>query len=155
MARFKFRFEAVLEQRRGEERTRRLAVAALERQRLDIEAFIRDCQDQLTQEKQDLREYLSAERGGVAVDLRHVRLQAHASLNLVARAQQAVLKLAGVHSRIDAARLELLKATTRRRAVEVLRERALEAWKQEADRRENAALDELNVTRAARGEADA
>jgi flagellar export protein FliJ len=155
VAKFIFRLEAVLEQRRAEERTRRLAVADLERQRLDIEAFIRECAERLEQEKQDLRDHLGSGRTRASIDLRPVRLQAHASLQLVSRAQQAVVKLAGVHSRLDSSRLDLLRATTRRRAIEVLRDRQLEAWKMEIERRENQALDELNVARAGRGEAEA
>lgn len=154
MPKFVFRFEAVLGQRRREERARQLTVAQMERQRLDIEAFIRDCQQRIVQEKEDLRDQLGRQKAGAGVDLRNVRLQAHASLQLVGRAQQAVVTLAGVHSRLDAARAELLKAATRRRAVEVLKERQLEAWKQESERREARALDELIVSRAGRTEAD-
>lgn len=84
------------------------------------------------------------------VDLSAVRMQANASLHLVARAHQEVLRLAGVHQRIDAARLELLKATTDRKAVEVLKQRRYDAWKYEQDRREAAALDEIATVGASR-----
>ena len=66
------------------------------------------------------------------------------------RQRGAVVRLAGVHQRLDAARLALIKATAARRGVEVLRERRYEAWKREQDRAEAAALDELAVMRAAR-----
>jgi flagellar export protein FliJ len=79
-------------------------------------------------------------------------MQANASLHLVARAQQAVLELAGLHRRIDAARLELLKATTDRKAVELLKERRRREWVDEQRRREDAELDEINVMRHGRGE---
>lgn len=150
MPRFHFELEAVLEQRRAVERTRQLAVATLERQRMDLEDRIRDIQRQIVSEKQDLREALSI--GNLAVDLRHVRLQAAASLRLIGKAQHAVIQLAGVHKRLDASRLELIEATTRRKAVEVLKERRYEQWRSEEKRRENGALDELSVMRAARQE---
>lgn len=156
MAKFHFQLEAVLEQRRGVERTRQVAVAELERQRMDAEDRIRAFQRQIVVEKEDLRDALSPPAGGPhaagGVDLRHVRLQAGASLHLVAKAQHAVVQLAGLFKRLEAARLELVRATTRRKAVEVLKERRYEQWREEQRRRENAALDELSVMRASRQE---
>jgi flagellar export protein FliJ len=151
---FHFELEVVLEQRRAVERTRQLAVAALERQRMDLEDRIREFQRQIVSEKQDLREALSVggSGGGVAVDLRHVRMQAGASLRLVGKAQHTVIQLAGVHKRLEASRQELVHATTRRKAVEVLKERRFELWKSEEKRREDGALDELSVMRSGRQE---
>lgn len=157
MAKFRFELEAVLEQRRGVERGKQLAVAQLEAARMDLEQTIRGHQRQLVREKADLREHLTSARSSVestGVDLRTVRLQANASLHLVAKAQQAVLQLAGVHHRLDAARLELIEATTRRRAVEILKERRWEAWKETQNRREAAALDEMAIISASRQEDD-
>jgi flagellar export protein FliJ len=156
MARFQFQLEAVLEQRRSVERTRQVAVAELERQRMDAEDRIRGLQRQIVVEKEDLRDALSTPRPGAravgGVDLRHVRLQAGASLHLIGKAQHAVVQLAGLLKRLDGARLELVRATTRRKAVEVLKERRYEQWRDEQRRRENAALDELSVMRAPRQE---
>ncbi|MEM9560896.1 MAG: flagellar FliJ family protein, partial [Planctomycetota bacterium] len=59
------------------------------------------------------------------------------------RAQAAVVRLAGVYERLDRARLELLEAATARRAVELLRDRRLEAWKRDELRREQLVLDDL------------
>src|SRR5262249_51621641 len=95
---------------------------------------------------------LAAEKDGPAMlDLRGVRFQAGAALRLITLAQRAVLRLAGVHKKLDAARLELLEATTRRKAVGALRERRLEEWKHEEKRREAGAADEVSVMFAARG----
>lgn len=160
MARFVFELESVLEVRRGVERTKQLAVAELERQRLQIEDRIREFQRQIIHERRDLQAHLAAERSPAAghtdpvlapgVDLAAVRLQASASLHLVGKAHQEVLRLAGLHRKLDAARLELLKATTDRKAVEVLRQRRYDAWMAEQRRREAVALDELNTMRAGR-----
>ncbi len=150
MARFVFQFEAVLKQRRAVERARQLAVAAIERERLSLEETIRAMQRQIVREKEDLREQLLATRRGARVDLRSVRLQAGASLDAVARTQRAVLQLAGVHSRLDAARLQLLEAATKRKGVEMLKERRFEEWKAEQAAIESRMLDELSVMRASR-----
>lgn len=151
MARFVFELEAVLTERKAVEKRRQLAVAALERERSALEELIRECQQGILAARDDLRGYLDP---GHAVDLHSVRLQAGASLHLVARAQRAVLELAGVHRKIDSARLELLRAAIRRKAVEALRDRRHEEWTTEQKRREHAALDELSVMRAGRLEED-
>ncbi|CAG0999539.1 hypothetical protein PHYC_02784 [Phycisphaerales bacterium] len=151
MARFVFELEAVLTERKAAERRKQLAVAALERERSGMEQLIRECQQGILSAREALREQLDP---GRAVDLHSVRLQAGASLHLVARAQKAVLELAGIHRRIDAARLDLLRAAVRRKAVEALRDRRFEEWRTDQRRREHAALDELSVMRAGRTEAD-
>ena len=43
----------------------------------------------------------------------------------------------------------LLEATTRRKGVELLKEKRLQEWRDEENRREDALLDEIAVTRAA------
>lgn len=152
MARFVFELEAVLEQRRAEERAAQLKVATLERQRLDLEERIREMQRGAAREKGDLRAHASGSGGTALIDMRVLRMQAGASLRLLARAQQAAIQLAGVLARLEGARGELLAATTRRKAVETLRERRLAAWREDMNRRETAALDELQVMGAARRE---
>ena len=152
MARFVFELQAVLKQRLAAEREKQLAVATLERERADLEGAIRGMQRDLTQEKRELRDQLAAEKDRPAMlDLRGVRFQAGAALRLITLAQRAVLRLAGVHKKLDSARLELLEATTRRKAVEALRDRRFEEWKHEEKRKEAGAADELNVMLAARG----
>jgi flagellar FliJ protein len=147
MAKFKFQLEAVLRQRAAIERTKRLAVAALETERNAAEEEIRECQRSIDREKAMMRDML---RGGGVVDLRGVRMQAGSSLAMMGAASRAVYKLGGVQRRLELARAELLKASTARKAVETLRERRYEAWLDEQKRREDAALDEMAVIRGSR-----
>lgn len=146
--RFVFSLQPVLEQRLRVERERQRQVAELERDRLAIEREIAGYERAIIGERDDLRARLFQERSGERVNLAQVRQQAHASLGLIARAQRAVVRLAGVQKRLDAARLELIRAAADRRGVEVLRERRFEAWKREQERREALAMDELAVMRA-------
>lgn len=148
MAKFVFELEAVLTQRRAVERRRQLEVAAIERERGEIEEALRAIQARLRREKDELRAALDAGRAGAGVDLRGVRLQANASLHLISRGQQLVLRLAGTHHRLDAACLGLVDAAMRRKAVENLREKRREAWALEEKRGEAKVLDELAVMRA-------
>lgn len=142
MAKFRFELEAVLKQRLAVERQKQLALADLERQRLQIEDRIRGYQASITAEKQDLRQALSP---GSGVDPGHVRMQANMSLHFVGRAQQAVFQLAALHRRLEAARRDLLAATTSRKAVEKLKERRYEAWRAAEAVKQAAALDEIGV----------
>lgn len=151
MAKFKFQLEAVLRQRTAFERTKRLAVAALETERNAAEEEIRECQRSIDREKAMMRDML---RGGGPVDLRGVRMQAGSSLAMMGAASRAVFRLGGLQRKLDAARAELLKASTARKAVETLRERRYEAWLDEQKRREDAALDEMAVIRGSRAEQD-
>lgn len=148
MAKFVFQLEPVLRQRKAVEREKQLGVAELERERLAIEGEIREIQSQIRGEKDLMREQLSP--GSGAVDLRGARMQAGAQLRLVLAAQQAVIRLAGVHRKIDAARVGLIAATKARRAVELLRDRRFEQWKLEQQAREAAMLDEIAVVRGGR-----
>ena len=78
-------------------------------------------------------------------------MQANASLRLIDRAQRAVLRLKGVHDRLDAARLDLVGLTTKRRAIELLKEQRYEAWRRAVQKREQMELDEIAVLRHGRG----
>ena len=154
MVRFVFELEAVLEQRRREEETHQRAVAELERERIALEDEIAERRERIRGEHEALRTELGRVREGDTVfggvNVSDLRLQAHASLTEIARAEASVRTLAGLCERLDTARLGLLEAMTRRRALEVLRERRYEAWKLEGVRRENAEADDLTVLRAGR-----
>ncbi len=142
MAKFRFELEAVLKQRLAAERQKQLALGELDRLRLALEDRLRGFQQSISAEKADLRVALSP---GGRLDAVGVRMQANMSLHYVARAQQAVFQLAGLHRRLEAARKELLEATTRRKAVEKLKERRYEAWRLSEAAKEARALDELGV----------
>lgn len=152
MVRFRFNLQALLDQRSHVERQKQLAVAAIERQRADVQDQISARQAEIRSHKDDLRALLAPLRQGEGgVDLRTARLQANASLHVQARTQRLALQLAGVYKRLEAARHELREAATRRRAVELLKQRRFEAWKLNERRRESNELDEIATLRAARG----
>lgn len=145
MAKFVFKLQAVLTQRREIERRAQLVVAGLEAQRVELEGRIRRCQEGILAAREDLRVMLGS---GGGVDLRGVRSQAAASLALSGAAHQHVLTLSGIHHKLAGAREALRAAVVRRRAVELLRDAQREAWRRAEDRKDEGALDELAVTRA-------
>jgi flagellar export protein FliJ len=154
--RFVFNLEAVLDRRTALEETERRKVAELERERLALEDRIRAFQRAIGAARQDLRAELDSAgaRGAPArpVSLHAVRMQAGASLHLVTRAQQSVLQLAGVHRRLDTARLDLLKAAADRKAVELLKSKRFEEWKIACARAEARENDEIGVLQYSRNE---
>ncbi|MCA9303692.1 MAG: flagellar export protein FliJ [Phycisphaerales bacterium] len=147
MPRFRFNLQPVLELREREEREKQIVFASYERERVELEDRIRRCQSMMDDEKRVMRDALSA--GGV-VDLRSVKMQAGATLGHHLDAHRAVLELAGVFTKLESARAELIRASAARKAVELLRERAYEAFRKELDAREARELDELAVMRHAR-----
>jgi flagellar protein FliJ len=148
MAKFVFKLEAVLRQRRTEERDQQLAVAQIERARLSLESQLRGIQGTIVAEREELRLALTSKRVGFS----DIRLQAGTESALRRQAQRLVLELAGVHKRLDRAREKLVRASARRKAIERLRERRYEAWAEDRKRKEAASLDELNITHAQRKE---
>ncbi len=147
MPRFIFPFEVLLETRCRAEEDAQRAVAQIERQRLELEESLRRQQRNIAQDKDALRTELTG-----PLNMRGLRLAAHASLHLIRKAQQVVLQLAGLHQRLEAKRARLIEATRARRALELLRERRFEQWKKALNKAENAALDELSVIAFARKE---
>jgi flagellar biosynthesis chaperone FliJ len=168
VARFVFKLEALITQRRAAEREAQLDVARLESERLLLEATLREIRASLDLERDEWRTRLHGPATGPAtgrstglgtesstgpdgaqggVDVSLVRLQASASLHQVRKAQQTAVRLAGVLTRLEQARLRLVHAASERKAVERLRERRYEAWRFAEQKREDAALDEFTVMR--------
>ena len=149
MARFVFSLEPVLKARRRSEETSQRDVAGIERERMRLEEILRTHQRSLVSNKDVLRAGLTG-----LIEVRDLRLQANSSLQVMRRAQQIVLELAGVYKRLEAARNRLIEAARRRRAIEFVRDRRYEQWKAALNKAETAALDELAVIAAARKESD-
>ena len=145
MARFRFELQVVLEHRQRIEQERQKAVAELDTQRVGLETVIRRCQEGLATERVHTRTLLEGS------DLRGVRYQVAATTRLTATAQRAVLELAGVHKRLEAARAALLEAAKNRKAVELLRDKRWAEWMEREKKLEAAAVDELAVMRARHG----
>ena len=149
MARFRFGLQAVLDMREREERERRVVVARLEGERLELEGLLRGYQASMRSCKEAMRRALGAGDARM-VDGAALRMEAGSALSMQTRAHQAALRLGGVHRRLASARRALMEATRARRAIEVLRERRLAAWEAEEKRREGAMLDEIGTMGAGR-----
>jgi flagellar export protein FliJ len=141
VARFTFRLERVLELREREERSRQVALAAFERRRVELETQIRACAGRAREERALQAEMLSP--GGA--DVGAARSQAAAAVHEIARAQRLSIELAGVLRKRDDARAALARAMADRRAIELLRERAMDEWRAAESRREDRELDDVSM----------
>lgn len=151
--RFKFQLQPVLEQRERLEQEQQRRVGVLERERLALEDRLREIQSQVSAARGELRGHLGV--SGTAVVVRDVRFQAGATLALLVQAQSTALALAGAMKRLEAARTELLKATTARKAVQLLKERRYAQWRLELDKREAAQVDEIATGAFVRAQSEA
>lgn len=146
MARFTFQLEPVLRQRRRHEQDQQRIVAELERDRRRLEGRLRELQEAIAGSADDARAAMAA---GRALDVALLRRHVHARGGLERRAQTLAIELAGVLKRLEEARAELARRAAARRAVELLREQRLEAWKREQDRSQANQLDDLVQARLA------
>ena len=149
MAAFRFKLQALLDLRTREEDACRVAFGKLMGRKADIEQRLISHQQMIQAGKDSMRAGMVGE-----VDAMAMRLQSHAALGLMREAQAAAIALAGLSKRIATARSELDVARGRRRAVEVLRERRLEEWKLQEERREVAVIDELATCAAFRRDSE-
>jgi flagellar protein FliJ len=145
MARFRFHLEPLLTLRRRQEDLRRSTLAGLHEARRTLEDSLRRRQHNLTHGRDALRQGLLGQ-----IDLAMLRVEANARVQVMRQAQRSVLELAGLGKKIERASAELIEASRRRRAIEILKERRFEEWKRTVDRREQAELDELGGMTVAR-----
>lgn len=128
-----------------------LAMGACERARAAAEREARAIEDRVRAGREDWRDRLGSGSGGSGgVEIASVRMQAGATLRDLAELKRAALTQAAAERELERARVVLLDATARRRAIEELRERRLEEWKADAVRTEQRVIDDLVVSRPAR-----
>ncbi len=142
MARFQFKLDPLLRQRRLTEQGRQRDLATLERERIHIEDRLTSMQNQIHASQNDLADCLTG-----TVNAEAIRSQAAMSMQFDVLARKLALQLAEVYRRIDAARNILIDATKSRRALDLLKEQRLEAWKQELNRKEQLEADDLVSSR--------
>lgn len=145
MARFQFKYEAVLKQRQAAEDQAQRELARHLRHR----GILRD---RLARMQQDVREAKQQLGDGLVgrVDLERIRDFARYSGQVTLEAQQAVGELARIEQRIATARHTLTEAMRRRKAIQTLRDKHYRRWLAEQRRKETIELDEMAAQRYAR-----
>ena len=138
MAKFKFKFEAVLRHRIAVEDGCQRDLAKELRQRMILQDQVRQMQQTIVDSKRQLGDALVG-----AVQMPRIAVFARYRGQVAQRANALVARLAIVEKQIDGARLRLVEATRGRKAIEILRERHYQRWFREQDRRETVQLDDL------------
>jgi flagellar protein FliJ len=141
MARFVFRLESVLRQRKEIERQAQRQLAGVMAQMQELQHQLKGINDNVNDATADLRtnhllgpidlNYLAAHRRFIAATQRG--------------ALQLMQRMALMQRQIDEARGLLIAAAQRRKAVEKLRERQFDRWREDMARKENADLDETGM----------
>ena len=106
---------------------------------------MRSKQSQIDESKQATAGHLMGD-----LDMPDLRGHAVSTMRLMREAHRVLLELAGVHRQLEGSRARLADAAKERQAIEHLRDRRWEEWRDGQRRAEVALLDELAVTAVAR-----
>lgn len=138
MARFKFKYQTLLEHRETIEEQKQRELAQQLRGRMIIEDQLRLMQQTIRESKHQLGVGLVGK-----VDLDAIGRFASFTGHSAIRAQQLVGKIAEAEKKVTIARLALQEAMRQRKALELLRDKHLAEWKRDVARREANELDEV------------
>ena len=141
MAKFDFKLEGVLRQRKYVEQEKQRELAIRQSQFVELQGALSQLQNMVQQSNEDVRrnhlvgklnmEFLAAHRRF----LTGMQRQALGLMQRLALAQRAV----------DEARSELAEAAKQRKAIEKLREKQFARWREELAKREVAEMDEIGM----------
>src|SRR5262245_35531815 len=141
MAKFVFKLEGVLRQRKHAEREKQRELALKHRQLVDLQGHLQRLQQTVDLANSDVRVNRLTGRLDMGFLAAHRRF-------LTGRQRQAmgvVQKIALADRAADEARAELAEAEKQRKVIEKLRERQFARWKAEQSKRELAELDEIGM----------
>ncbi len=138
MAKFVFKLDSVLRQRRSIEDECQRNTAKLMRQRMILHDQLRQMQQSVTNSKRQLTEGLTGQ-----VDMDQISGFARFSSQVNLRANTIVRQLSQLETQVLEAQKKLLAAMRDRKALDLLRDKQLRAWQRVTRRRESARLDDL------------
>lgn len=138
MARFKFRYQTLLEQRRRIEDECQRDLAQHLRERMILTNHLRQMQQTISTSKQSLSQSLVGQ-----VDMNQIADFARYAGQTTQSATAVMRRLARKEQAISEARQRLDAAMRQRKAIELLRDKDHRQWQLETERRETAVADEL------------
>ena len=154
MAKFVFKLEAVLRQRKHVEGERQRALAIVQAQMAQLQSELRAVNETVQTSTTDLRENRLTGR----LDLHFLAAHRRFTLATQRKAMNLVQKMALVQRSVDEAQQALVEAMKQRKAIEKLREKHEQRWREDLARKEANRLDEVamqmsyeNVLRDAEG----
>ncbi|HVT80674.1 MAG TPA: flagellar export protein FliJ [Phycisphaerae bacterium] len=147
MARFRFKLEALLEHRQMVEKEKQRRVAQIQQEIQVIQRQIQDAQMRIALENRTLG---TRELTG-RLDMTYIATEKKYVGNLQLKIVYAFQKIVEIEKTLAVARAELLEAAKARKVIEKLREKQLARWREELERKEAAAMDEIGTQLAVRG----
>jgi flagellar FliJ protein len=139
MPRFKFTLEALLRQRKRLERQRQRDLALLQRDMRQLEEELRQLGASMASTTQLVRSRMVGK-----LDMAFLAAHRRYLLSMQMKGQSLMQRMATLKPQIENRRGLLLAAAKDRKAIEMLRQRRLEQWQAEQNRKENAELDEIS-----------
>jgi len=141
MAKFVFKLEGVLRQRKHIEQEKQRQLAVKQLQLVELQNTLRQMQQTVQATNDDLRNNRLVGRLDMEFIAAHRRFLTGMQRNALAMAQRIAL----AQRAVEEARVELAEAAKQRKAIEKLREKQLERWRADLSRRELAELDEIGM----------
>jgi flagellar protein FliJ len=141
MAKFVFRLEGVLRQRKHVEREKQRELALKQRQLVELQGHLQQLQQTVETANNDVRRNRLTGR----LDMGFLAAHRRFLTGMQRQAMEMFQKIALAARAVDEARAELAQAAKQRKVIEKLRERQFARWKAELSRRELAELDEIGM----------
>ncbi len=141
MARFVFKLEGVLRQRKHEEQQRQRDLAEKQLQLAELQRSLQQVQQNVQAANDDLRSNRLLGRLDMSFLAAHRRY-----LGAMQRQGIGLMQRIALGQRlVDESRIQLGEAAKRRKVIEKLRERQFERWRSQINRRELEELDEIGM----------
>jgi flagellar export protein FliJ len=141
MARFIFKLDGVLRHRQHVERQRQRELAAAQAAAALIEADLRALDLSMQESLADLRQNRLVGK----IDLAFLAAHRRYLLSVQRRAGGLLQKLTEAQGKVHAAQRAFAEAATARKAIEKLRDRSRERWREQLSRREMTETDEIGM----------
>lgn len=139
MAKFKFNLQGVLRQRKLVEDQRQREFGEVQRQYAAMEAELRAMDETMRAATDDLRQNQLIGR----IDLGYLAAHRRFAMGMQRKAMDHAQRMAQVRVQLDAARNALVEAAKQRKVIDKLKENRQTAWKDDQQRRDTAATDEV------------
>lgn len=151
MARFIFNLEGVLRQRKHLEQEKQRVMAEKLKVVTELQIALRKLQETMQTSNEDVRQNRLVGRLDMSFITAHRRFVA----SIMRQSQGMVQKIALAQRAADVARAELVEAARGRKAIEKLKEKQFQRWREKQARLEAAQMDEIGMQLAYENLSDA
>lgn len=141
MARFVFKLQGVLRQRKFVERQKQRELAAEQARLVQLQNELKQLDQAVQAANQDLRDNRLIGR----LDMGFLAAHRRFLIAMQRRGIELVQKIALAQRAVDDARAALAEAAKHRKVIEKLREKQFERWKAEMSKRELSEIDEIGM----------